>query len=94
MAADEKTGEADILFSQLSGNAAGGISPGDFIVSLFIRLQQVSLSGLTLSRWFVQNHRPEVQLEDLQCVTVASQIPESARPGASSNRFGESKLLL
>src|SRR5208337_1235568 len=29
MAADEKTGEADILFSQLSGNAAGRMSPGE-----------------------------------------------------------------
>src|SRR6266851_246575 len=29
VAADEKTGEADILFSQLSGNAEGRMSPGE-----------------------------------------------------------------
>jgi hypothetical protein len=42
MAADEKTGEADILFSQLSGNAEGGrISPGEvFKLSPFIRLNE------------------------------------------------------
>jgi hypothetical protein len=37
MAADEKTGEADILFSQLSGNAEGK-QPGEDLYSLFIRL--------------------------------------------------------
>jgi hypothetical protein len=29
MAADEKIGEADIFFSQLSGNAEGRMSPGE-----------------------------------------------------------------
>ena len=35
MAADEKTGEADILFSQLSGNAEGKISPGEIAIFAF-----------------------------------------------------------
>jgi len=39
VAADEKIKEADILFSQLSGNAEGRISPGEIAYSLFIRLQ-------------------------------------------------------
>src|SRR5712692_9311694 len=40
VAADEKIGEADILFSQLSGNAEGRMSPGEAVCSLFVRLSK------------------------------------------------------
>jgi hypothetical protein len=39
VAADEKTGEADILSRKLSGSTKGRISPGEgLLYSLFIRL--------------------------------------------------------
>ncbi len=59
MAADEKTGEADILFSQLSGNGEGRISPDEVCNSLFIRLDKVSLSGLPLSSRVGSSHDPK-----------------------------------
>jgi hypothetical protein len=52
MAAAEKAGEADILFSQLSGNVEGRISPGESLMFAFSSPQKVSLSGLVLSRGF------------------------------------------
>jgi hypothetical protein len=67
VAADEKTEEADILFSQLSGNAEGGISPGEIAIFAFYSPVEVLLRGPPLSRRFRANHQPELQLEDLQC---------------------------
>ncbi|MGA2458564.1 MAG: hypothetical protein ABSF85_13425 [Terriglobales bacterium] len=64
MAADEKTGKADIL-SHIVREHEGRISPGEiFVYSLFIRLIKVFTLGLPLSRRFVQNHEPALQLED------------------------------
>jgi hypothetical protein len=52
MAAAEKAGEADILFSQLSGNVEGRISPGESLMFAFYSPRKVSFFGLPLSRGF------------------------------------------
>jgi hypothetical protein len=79
VAADKKTEEADILFSQLSGNAEGGISPGEFAIFAFYSPMKVSLRGPPLSRRFRANHQPELQLEDLQCFAADPAIPNRQR---------------
>jgi hypothetical protein len=83
MAAEEKPGEADILFSQLSGNAEGQrISPRRHLeFSLFVRHTNYPSSALSLSRRLVANY-------DLRCNLKTSNmmrpvmILENARPKA------------
>jgi hypothetical protein len=63
MAADEKTGEADILFSQII-RERGRTSPGEvcnFAMFAFYSPIRISLRGVLLSRRFDQNPEPEVQ---------------------------------
>jgi len=63
MAADEKTGEADILSHIVREHRAGSARASRY--SLFIRLCEYPIPGLLLSRRFVQNHELALQLEDL-----------------------------
>src|SRR5208282_3544492 len=64
MAADEKTGEADILFHIVREHGAG-LARASRLNSPFIRLREYPISCLLLSRRFVQNHELALQLEDL-----------------------------
>jgi hypothetical protein len=95
MAADEKTGEADILFSQLSGNAEGRISPGEIFVFRFLfayneypspacRCQGGSL--IIIGR--------KCNSKTYNALRLLPKYRKARGSGASSNRFSESELLL
>ncbi len=88
MAADEKTGEADILFSQLSGNAEGK-QPGRRFIFAFYSPLKVSLFNLPLSSGWRKNQRPEVPLKPSP--GLASPFSEAAFPGQPT-RLGASNL--
>jgi hypothetical protein len=90
MAADEKTGEADILFSQLSGNTKGRIlriSPGGNAYSLFVRPQTVSLAHPVFVKGVGQTMAKGNQmLHDLQQRGPESGKRERARRARDEDR--------